>query len=369
MKCSSSSKLRIVKSVTKKKNNKKLNLLLVSSSRKIHTTRNLLKGFHSSSDWSPTHFPAKKTTKGSKQSLLSSGSKPTAASRPTQPYLRPDFPYQNFNTDVTPDSINNGQINPSINTDMNNRFFHDRSNPFGAQPYTLAYLRQAPNQYSQYNGDNYTNFTEMPNKEYSETTGLQWDPETAVTWRPPQYLDSTEIDVKGPDLWNIRRYSIQRKKARFESMAATIMRGDGTGSAGWGRGKGEDVGQALQMAEKNLQKHMVHLWRYEDKTLGEGARLMYRRTKCLVRPHPRGIGMYYGSWRWRMIFASFGITDVSGRWFGSQRRAVPRIRVAFMAIAQTRHPVQIADCLGMRLFHPRGIHRKGKAANWVWGVN
>eukprot|EP01089_Gocevia_fonbrunei_P014397 TRINITY_DN3940_c0_g1_i1.p1 TRINITY_DN3940_c0_g1~~TRINITY_DN3940_c0_g1_i1.p1 ORF type:complete len:172 (+),score=24.96 TRINITY_DN3940_c0_g1_i1:449-964(+) len=168
-------------------------------------------------------------------------------------------------------------------------------------------------------------------------------------------------------LWRVRRHSNVTKGGRIPSYSALAVVGDGVCSAGWGRGKAPDVGTACFRAREAAKKNMISVWKYQDRTLGESVRAQWRGVRCQIKTYPPSLhGLTHGTAIWRGFFTSFGLSDVGGRWFGTSRNPESRLKVMFKCVEAAQHPVEVADKLGQKMFYPRGIHRKGKAASWAW---
>ena len=110
---------------------------------------------------------------------------------------------------------------------------------------------------------------------------------------------------------------------KVRSAWAMLLAGDRNGTASFGIGKGEDFGQAMKRAERDLRNNLTFLPLLESRTILNETVGRFGVCEVHMKPLPRGGGMTAGIIP-RLVFEAFGLHDISAKVYG---RALPKHQI------------------------------------------
>jgi len=118
-------------------------------------------------------------------------------------------------------------------------------------------------------------------------------------------------------LLHTRRVAKVGAEGKRVSHSVLVVVGNGKGTAGLGLGKDVEAGTALYKATQAAKRSLVHIDRFDGRTLFHPMDEFYAKTKLVLRLRRAGSGTRC-SWPVWKIFSAFGITDVSCKIHGSR---------------------------------------------------
>ena len=149
------------------------------------------------------------------------------------------------------------------------------------------------------------------------------------------------------------------------SHSVHVICGNGSGTAGLGMGKDVDPGGALLKATQQARKALIHIDRFDDRTMWHDQESFYAATKAVIRLRRAGSGTRCNWMIWKMLSA-FGITDVSVKVHGS-RNNISQAKAMMNAFLRMQTAQMVADRRSMRVIDltPRmaGFHAPKHAGN------
>jgi len=131
------------------------------------------------------------------------------------------------------------------------------------------------------------------------------------------------------------------------SYSVLVVVGNGKGSAGLGMGKDLTPNAALMKATHVARKSLVHIDRFEERTIFHDFESKYRGTKAVVvmrRPFS-GTCVNWLAWK---IFSAFGISDVSCSVYGAMNN-INQAHAIVNGLMRMVTPQQLADDRGKRV--------------------
>jgi len=162
------------------------------------------------------------------------------------------------------------------------------------------------------------------------------------------------------------RHTKVTKGGRLFTFSAMIIDGDGEGTAGYGYGRGEELAEAIQMARKDLKRNLIHIDRFESRTLAHPIRARFCKSTVQLFVYPtRGVWVPRSSYQMECVFEAFGLENVAGKFIGN-RNPKNMIKALFKAIQQVEHPKAVAQRLGVKWFDPEDVWRPGKPRVWTY---
>jgi len=87
------------------------------------------------------------------------------------------------------------------------------------------------------------------------------------------------------------RHTTITKGGRIYGYSGLVVAGDGKGTAGIGYGKGDSAETAIKMATLDVEKNLMSVYRFEDRTISHDVTVKYRATKLVLRRHHKGAGL------------------------------------------------------------------------------
>jgi len=148
-------------------------------------------------------------------------------------------------------------------------------------------------------------------------------------------------------LLNTRRVSKSQAEGKRTSYSTLVVVGNGKGTAGIGMGKDVTAGTALYKATCAARKNLMHVTRFDDRTLFHAMDERFAKTKLVVRLRRPGSGTRC-SWVVWKILSAFGITDVSVKIHGS-RNPTTVAHAVINALQRSTSAQQVADRRGLRI--------------------
>lgn len=148
-------------------------------------------------------------------------------------------------------------------------------------------------------------------------------------------------------LLNTRRVSKVTSEGKRTSYSSLVVVGNGKGSGGVGMGKDLVAGNALYKATLDARKNMMHVDRFDERTLFHAIDDRFAKTKIVLRLRRPGSGTRC-SWVVWKILSAFGITDVSVKIHGSRNPT----SVAYAMINSLKRATSaqmVADRRGLRI--------------------
>jgi ribosomal protein S5 len=107
-------------------------------------------------------------------------------------------------------------------------------------------------------------------------------------------------------LLKVGRHTKVMGGGRIFSVSALVLVGNGNGTAGFGYGKALTMQQAMQRANRDAEKNLITIDRFEDRTLSMGeSRTKYKGAIVVVRNASRGRGLVCNSLIRQVVYCSF----------------------------------------------------------------
>lgn len=131
------------------------------------------------------------------------------------------------------------------------------------------------------------------------------------------------------------------------SFSSLVVVGNGQGTAGLGMGKDAEIGNALYKATIDARKNLVHVSRFDNRTLFHAIDDRFARSKLVLRLRRPGSGTRC-SWTVWKILSAFGITDVSCKIHGS-RNPITVSRGLVNALRRMSSAQDVAERRGLRV--------------------
>jgi len=148
-------------------------------------------------------------------------------------------------------------------------------------------------------------------------------------------------------LLNTRRVSKSQAEGKRTSYSTLVVVGNGNGTAGIGMGKDTAAGTSLYKATCAARKNLIHVERFDERTLFHAMDERFAKTKLVVRLRRPGSGTRC-SWAVWKILSAFGITDVSVKIHGS-RNPTTVAHAVINALQRSTSAQQVADRRGLRV--------------------
>ena len=148
-------------------------------------------------------------------------------------------------------------------------------------------------------------------------------------------------------LLNTRRVAKVGPEGKRVSYSVLVVVGNGQGTAGVGMGKDVTPGTALFKATRTARQNLVHIDRFDDRTLFHAINDRFAKTKLVIRLRRPGSGTR-AAWNVWKILSAFGVTDVSVKIHGSRNPTT--VAYAMCNALQRMSTAQdVADRRGMRI--------------------
>lgn len=144
-----------------------------------------------------------------------------------------------------------------------------------------------------------------------------------------------------------RRVAKRGPEGSRMSVSVLVVVGNGKGTAGLGLGKDLTAQVALMKATHAARKNLVHIDRFDDRTIFHDMEEFYGPTKLVFRMRRAHSGTKCNWLAWK-IFSAFGLTDLSCQVHGSANN-INQSRCIVNALMRMKTPQVIADARGKRV--------------------
>ena len=181
------------------------------------------------------------------------------------------------------------------------------------------------------------------------------------------YIDALKLRADGnlpagsyyAYLLNTRRVAKVSAEGKRMSYSCLVVVGNGQGTAGIGMGKDITPGNALYKATRTARNSLIHIDRFDDRTLFHAINDRYAKTKLVIRLRRPGSGTRCAWHVWKMLSA-IGVSDVSVKIHGS-RNPTTVAYALFNALQRQSTAQDVADRRGVRVLDmdPREIRYPG----------
>eukprot|EP00871_Galdieria_phlegrea_P005816 jgi/Galph1/721/GphlegSOOS_G5563.1 len=146
-------------------------------------------------------------------------------------------------------------------------------------------------------------------------------------------------------LLELRRTARVTRGGTVFSYRAFVVVGNYDGTAGYGMGKSSSPRHAVSVAIRDSMKHMIHVERYQDRTIYEPLDFKFKASRVLVFPGRTGKGLLCGP-LFTVVLTLFGFQDISAKMMGSHNR-INAVKALFGALCSHRTVKQIANIRGV----------------------
>jgi len=146
-------------------------------------------------------------------------------------------------------------------------------------------------------------------------------------------------------------------KRRSYSVLAVV--GNGEGSAGFALGKDLEATHALVKAVHNAKKNLVHIERFDGRTIFHEHEETFIKTKLVIKQRRANSGTRCNWLMWKVLSA-FGITDVSVKVHGSHNN-ISQTHAIFNALQRMQTAQKVADRRGKRVLDMMPRSQRGRA--------
>ena len=113
----------------------------------------------------------------------------------------------------------------------------------------------------------------------------------------------------------MRRTSKVVQGGRVFGFDALVVVGDGKGRVGFGRGKSREVPVAIQKANENARKNVVHI-QLDDGTLFHEIKSHHGASEVFMKPASEGTGIIAGN-AMRAVFEVLGVRNILAKSIGA----------------------------------------------------
>jgi small subunit ribosomal protein S5 len=144
----------------------------------------------------------------------------------------------------------------------------------------------------------------------------------------------------------IRRHVNVTANGRVQSFSALVICGDGRGTGGLGYGKGESPVEAVERAYRDVERNMISIYRFEDRTVPYTCRFRYMKSEILFKPRMEGSGLVVAK-QLQIIAEVFGFKDLTLRSYG-RRNIRHQMRAIFIGLRTLKSPEETAKERGLK---------------------
>ena len=161
-------------------------------------------------------------------------------------------------------------------------------------------------------------------------------------------------------LVGINRVAKVVKGGKRFAMVAMIVKGDGKGRAGYGKGKAREVPEAIRKGGEDAKRKMARYPLREGRTLHHDVCGEYGAGKVVLRAAPAGTGIIAGG-PMRAVFEALGIQDIVAKSVGTSN---PHnlIKATFNALSKVSSPRSVALRRGKKVSDILGKKPEADAA-------
>ena len=161
-------------------------------------------------------------------------------------------------------------------------------------------------------------------------------------------------------LVHINRVAKTVKGGRNMSFAALVVVGDQKGRVGFGKGKAQEVPEAIRKATELAKKTMIRVPLREGRTLHHDGKGRHGAGKVVLRAAPPGTGVIAGG-PMRAVLETLGVQDVVTKSVGSSN-PYNMVRATFDALKRQESPRTIASKRGKKVGDLVGRRQDGASA-------
>jgi len=161
-------------------------------------------------------------------------------------------------------------------------------------------------------------------------------------------------------LVHINRVAKTVKGGRNMSFAALVVVGDEKGRVGFGKGKAQEVPEAIRKATELAKKTMIRVPLREGRTLHHDCNGRHGAGKVVLRAAPPGTGVIAGG-PMRAVLETLGVQDVVTKSTGSSN-PYNMVRATFDALKRQESPRMIAAKRGKKVGDLVGRRQDGASA-------
>ncbi|GJD09721.1 30S ribosomal protein S5 [Galdieria sulphuraria] len=146
-------------------------------------------------------------------------------------------------------------------------------------------------------------------------------------------------------LLELRRTARVTRGGTVWSYRAFVVVGNYEGTAGYGMGKSASPRHAVSLAIRDSMKHMIHVERYQDRTIYHPLDFTFKASRVLVFPGRTGKGILSGP-LFTVVLTVFGFQDISAKMMGSHNR-INTVKALFGALSTHRTVKEVAAIRGV----------------------
>ncbi|MEE9272215.1 MAG: 30S ribosomal protein S5 [Robiginitomaculum sp.] len=169
-----------------------------------------------------------------------------------------------------------------------------------------------------------------------------------------------EDDGFSDRLVHINRVAKTVKGGRNMSFAALVVVGDEKGRVGFGKGKAQEVPEAIRKGTELAKKSLIRVPLREGRTLHHDGKGRHGAGKVTLRAAPPGTGVIAGG-PMRAVLEMLGVQDVVTKSTGSSN-PYNMVRATFDALKRQESPRTIANKRGKKIGDIVGRRQDGVSA-------
>lgn len=211
---------------------------------------------------------------------------------------------------------------------------------------------------------NISNYAAELLEDEDEMEDLEYDPKKEANIHTQDHSKPINKALVFREVIDSRRHTKVTAGGRINTFSTLVIAGDMKGTAGIGYGKGLNPGKAAENADLNVQKNLITIYRYKDKTVPGGPYMYkYVSTKVTVQKRPPNTGIS-GPPILERFARAFGLDDIRIIVHGSKNKQT-MLKAFAELVRQIQPPEETARLMGKKLFDPSKVWKPSKEPDLI----